>query len=208
VHSTKHRYITSMADALKQDEKLAVTMLLQAGKTINEIAKFAELDVEAVTKLARTLDITPEDAVQRRAKELYTSPDGQSFQEIASKLTEEGLGDSTPMHHLTIASWVKNFGWGWGGSDDGEYAPTRTASSAARSKYLLRMSKELEAELNKKAAINEAAKAAWKELTDESTNVVQLAVIKGAAAANVTDLAAVKKALMASHGDKIRSAKL
>lgn len=183
-------------------------MLLQAGKTISEIAKFADLDVGAVTEQARKLDITPDDAVQRRAKELYTSPEGLSFQEIAAKLTEEGIGSSTPMHHLTIASWVKNFGWGWGGADDGEYAPTRTAGSAAKSKYLLRMSKDVEAELNKKANINAAAKAAWKELTEESTRVVQLAVIKGAAAAGVTDLAAVKKALLASHGDKIRSAKL
>ena len=93
-------------------------MLLQAGKTIKEIVKFAELDSRAVTKVARKLDLEPTSEVQRRGKELYASPQGMTFQEIAKTLAGQGFtaDDGAPMHHLTVASWVKNYGWAWGGA--------------------------------------------------------------------------------------------
>ena len=110
-------------------------MLLQAGKTIKEIAKFAELDHGAVTRVARTLDLEPATEVQRRGKELYASPKGLTFQEIAKSLAAQGFtgDDSAAMHHLTVASWVKNYGWAWGGAADGDYAPERAGASAVRS---------------------------------------------------------------------------
>ncbi len=181
-------------------------MLLQAGKTIKEIAKFAELDMHGITKVARELDIEPATDVQRRGKALYGSSSGLTFQEIAKTLTNEGFAgdDGAPMHHLTVASWVKNFGWPWGGADDGEYAPERGTRPSAQSRYLLRLSKALSAEINTADKIEAAAAAAWSELDADATRVVQLAIIRGAAAAGVTDLAAVKKALLDHHGSELR----
>ena len=125
-------------------------MLLQAGKTIKEIVKFAELDNRAVTKVARKLDLEPTSEVQRRGKELYASSQGVTFQEIAKTLAGQGFAadDGATMHHLTVASWVKNYGWAWGGAANGDYAPERAATVAARSKYVLRLSKALDAEVN------------------------------------------------------------
>lgn len=199
--------MANVNEPLGNEETGAVTMLLQAGKTIKEIAKFADLDVEAVTKVARRLDIEPGTESQRRAKSLYGSPEGLTFQEIAKTLSSEGFStdDDGPMHHLTIASWVKNHGWPWGGADDGEYAPDRAAVSSSRSRYLLRMSKSIDAEINTQAKIDVAAEAAWAELVSDSTRIVQLAIIRGAAEAGVTDLAATKKALLAAHGDELRN---
>ena len=167
-------------------------MLLQAGKTIKEIVKFAELDNRAVTKVARNLDLEPTTDVQRRGKELYGSSPGLTFQEIAKTLASQGFtaDDDAPMHHLTVASWVKNYGWAWGGAADGDYAPERATTGAARSKYVLRLSKALDAEVNTAAKIHAAAEAAWSELASDKTYVVQLAIIGGAAEAGVTDLAA------------------
>ena len=184
-------------------------MLLQAGKTIKEIAKFAELDRGAVTKVARKLDLEPATEVQRAGKELYASSDGLTFQEIAKILAGQGFtsDDGAPMHHLTVASWVKNYGWAWGGAADGDYAPERTSVGAASSKYVLRLSKGLDAELNAPAKIASAAESAWAELSSDRTHVVQLAIIRGAAAVGVTDLAAVKKTLLEAHGTEIRNAR-
>lgn len=184
-------------------------MLLQSGKTIKEIVKFAELDSAAVTKVARKLDLVPATEVQQRAKALYASTEGLTFQEIAKTLARQGFtaDDNAPMHHLTVASWVKNYGWAWGGAEDGDYAPERASTGAARSKYVLRLSKSLDAEVNTAAKIAAAAETAWAELASDRTHVVQLAIIRGAANAGVTDLAAVKKALLDTHGTEIRSAK-
>ncbi len=183
-------------------------MLLEAGKTIKEIAKFADLDMQAVTKVARELDIEPSTRAQRRGKALYGSSKGSTYQEIAKTLAAEGFTgeDDAPMHHLTVASWVKNFGWPWGGAADGDYAPERAATASSRSRYLLRLSKALDAELNTSDKIAQAAEAAWNELVSESTRVVQLAIIRGAANAGVTDLAAVKRVLLDLHGAAIRGA--
>jgi len=145
-------------------------MLLHAGKTIRDIAKFAELEASAITKVARELDLEPATDGQRRAKELYATPQGLTFQEIAKSLSADGFtaDDGAAMHHLTVASWVKNYGWAWGGA---------------------------------------AATTAWAELSSDKTRVVQLAIIRGAAAHGVTNLAQVKKVLLEQHGDEIRNAK-
>lgn len=184
-------------------------MLLQAGKTIKEIVKFAELDSRAVTKVARALDLEPTTEVQRRGKQLYGSPAALTFQEIAKLLDADGFSsdDDAPMHHLTVASWVKNHGWAWGGAPDGDYAPERGTVNPARSKYAMRMSKSLDAQVNTPAMIAAAAAAAWELLSSDKTHIVQLAIIQGAAAAGVTDLAAIKKALLEAHGDDIRNAR-
>ena len=198
-----------MTAELKADQVGAVTMLLHTGKTIKEIVKFAELDVHAVTKVARNLDIEPANHAQRRGKALYASTQALTFQEIAKTLASEGFtadGDA-PMHHLTVASWVKNYGWPWGGADDGDYAPERASSTPARSRYVLRLSKALDAEVNAVPKIHEAAEAAWGHLASDTTRIVQRAIIQGAAASGVTDLSAVKKALLDAHGDEIRTAK-
>ncbi len=75
------------------------------------------------------------------------------------------------------------------------------------SKYTMRMSKAVDAQINTASGIAAAATAAWKLLSSDKTHIVQLAIIQGAAAVGVTDLAAVKKALFDAHGDDIRNAK-
>jgi len=192
------------------EQTAGVTMLLQAGKTIKDIVKFAELDVAAVTTVARDLDLEPATEVQRRGKELFASADGLTYQEIAKALAGQGFtaDDGAPMHHLTVASWVRNFGWRWGGAADGDYAPERSASGPARSRFVLRLSKTLDAQINRPQAIAGAAEAAWQELASDKTRIVQLAIIKGAAVLGVTDLAAVKKVLLDTHGEDIRAAKV
>ncbi len=201
--------LLGVSNDLRDDQAAAVTMLLQAGKTIKEIVKFAELDNRGVTHVARTLDLEPASDVQRRAKQLYASAEGLTFQEIAKLLATQGFtaDDDAPMHHLTVASWVKNYGWAWGGASDGDYAPERAAAAPARSKYTMRMSKAVDAQINTASGIAAAATAAWKLLSSDKTHIVQLAIIQGAAAVGVTDLAAVKKALFDAHGDDIRNAK-
>ncbi len=203
------RYIGPMSEDLKPEQIGAVTMLLRSGKTIKEIAKFAELDSYAITKVARKLDIEPQDEAQKRAKVLYASPAGSTFQEIAQTLASEGFTaeDGAAMHHLTVASWVKNYGWPWGGAEDGDYAPERAATGSTRSKYVLRLSKALDAEVNTPTKIAAAAEAAWSELSADKTTIVQLAIVRGAAQTGVTDLAAVKKALLDTHGVEIRTAR-
>jgi len=184
-------------------------MLLRSGKSIRDIAKFADLDAAAVTGVARKLDLEPATEAQRRAKALYGSAEGLTFQAIAKALAADGFtaDDEAPMHHLTVASWVRNFGWPWGGAADGDYAPERAASAPVRSRYTLRMSKSLDAEINTSELITAAADAAWVELSTDTTRIVQLAIIKGAAAVGVTDLAAVKKALLEKHGETIRTSR-
>ena len=197
-----------MTTKLTSDQKAAIAVLLRAGNSVGEISKMADLDRAAVTQVARDLDVDPPTATQRRAKALYTSDRGLTYQEIAEQLREEKLkteGGKAP-HYLTVSTWVANYGWRWGGSSDGEYAPERS-TTASRSKYVLRMSKKMSAELNSAKNISAAAKAAWDELDSEATNVVQLAVLRGAASVGVTDLAAVKKALFASHGSTLRTAR-
>lgn len=197
-----------MATKFTSEQTAAVTLLLQAGKTIKEISAFADLDRASVTEVARELDIEPATAPQRRAKALFVSSDGVTYQEIAKTLDAEGLGDGDgPTHHLTIAKWARDYGWRWGGSDDGRYAPDRAAIAPARTRYTLRLSKGLDAEINAPAAISAAAKAAYDELTSDRTRVLAVAIVKGAAQSGVTDLAAVKKQLLDTHGDEIRSAR-
>ncbi|MEM7095230.1 MAG: hypothetical protein AAF567_19685 [Actinomycetota bacterium] len=197
-----------MSVTLSPDQKSTVTVLLQAGKNINEISKFAELDTGAVTGVARELDITPSDPTQMRAKELFGSNEGLSYAEVAKMLQQEGLtngGES--VHYLTVSSWVANHGWAWGGSPDGEYTTPRSATSPAKSRFTLRMSKTLDEDVNGATAIAEAADAAWNLLQGDDTRIVAVAVVKGAASAGVTDIAGVKGALMERHGEAIRSAK-
>ena len=201
--------LSLVAASLTPDQQSTATVLLQAGKTIKEIANFAELDRDAVTEIARKLDLTPSDPTQKRAKELYGSADGLTYADVANALGTEGLkNDGEPVHYLTVATWAANHGWPWGGADDGDYAPDRTASAPSRSRYTLRMSKQMAEKVNAADAIAAAGEAAWAELNrDEGTTVVAVAVVKGAAAAGVTDLGAVKKALMERHGEEIRTAK-
>lgn len=194
---------------LTSDQESTAAVLLQAGKTIKEIANFAELDQRAVTEIARKLDLTPGDPTQMRAKELYTSDAGLTYAEVANVLGTEGhRNEGEPVHYLTVARWVANHGWPWGGAEDGEYAPERSASAPNRSRYTLRMSKRTAEQVNGADAISAAADAAWTELSgEEGTRIVAVAVVKGAAAAGVTDLGAVKTALMDRHGEEIRTAK-
>ena len=56
-----------MSSELTSDQKSTVTVLLQAGNTIKEISKLANLDRDAVTQVARTLDLEPDDKAQKRA---------------------------------------------------------------------------------------------------------------------------------------------
>lgn len=200
-----------MAKKLTDDEKSTITVLLQAGKTVKEIAKFADIDRDAVLDTARSLDVVPATKAQQRAKELYGSSadDGLTYQDIAAALQAEGLknDDGNKVHYLTISTWAANYGWRWGGSTSGEYEPPRPGSAPSRSKYTLRMSKKTAAEVNAKPAITAAAGSAWDELKSDRTRIVQLAIIRGAASVGVTDLAAVKKALFAKHGDEIRTAR-
>ena len=132
-----------------------------------------------------------------------------TYQEVAEQLRAQKLttDDGKPIHYLTVSTWAANYGWRWGGADDGAYAPSRSPSGASRSKYTLRMSKQMAAEINSAAAIDKAAKAAWDELQTDRTHVVNLAIIRGAATAGVTDLGAVKKKLFAQHGEELRTAR-
>lgn len=198
-----------MASSLTKDQTATVTVLLQSGKTIKEIAKFAELDRGDVTSVARSLDLAPASPAQKRAKELFGSADGLTYADVAAALKSEGHknDEGGPVHYLTVATWVANHGWPWGGAKGGVYAPDRTASSASRSKYTLRMSRTMADEVNNAAAITRAANAAWAELTGEGSNIVAVAVVKGAAAEGVTDLAAVKAALLDAHGEELRTAR-
>jgi len=197
-----------MSSELSSDQKSTVTVLLQAGNTIKEISKLANLDRDAVTKVARSLDLEPSDRAQKRAKDLFGSADALTYADVANTLKSEGLkNEGEPVHYLTIAGWVANQGWAWGGAEDGDYAPERAASSPAKSRYTLRMSRSLDEEVNSGANVVQAADAAWAELDSDNTRVVAIAVVKGAASVGVTDIGAVKAALMERHGDKIRSAK-
>jgi len=195
---------------LTPEQTAAVSMLLQSGKTIREIAKFADLDVTPITAVARTLDIEPALASHKRAKALFGSTEALTYQAIAKKLDSEGFSadDGEKMHHLTVASWVKNYGWPWGGAADGDYAPERTSPTAARTKYMLRLSKSREAELNTDQAIAAAAAHAWQQLASDETRVVQVAVIRGAAETGTTDVKRIKQALMEAHGEELRTATL
>lgn len=201
-----------MAKTLTEQQHSTVSVLLQAGKTVKEIAKFAELDRDAVLATARSLDVEPSTKAQKRAKELYgstTDEDGRTYQEIAAALQSEGLknDDGNKVHYLTVSTWASNYGWRWGGSTSGDYEPPRPGSAPSRSKYTLRMSKKTSAEVNAPSAITAAAVAAWDELNSDRTRVVQLAIIRGAGVAGVTDLIAVKKALFDKHGTEIREAR-
>lgn len=198
-----------MSKELSAEEVATVTVLLQSGKTIKEITKFVDFDSDAVTKVARNLDLTPATEVQRRAKLLYGTDEALTFQQIAQRLAGEGFtsDDDEPLHHLTIASWVKNYGWPWGGAADGNYAPPSAASPTVRSRYVLRLSAQLAEQVNTPAKITDAAAHAWQQLNDDKTRIVQLAIIRGAAHADVTDLAAVKHALLDTYGEQLRSAK-
>lgn len=198
-----------MPKDLTPDQNVAVTMLLRSGKTIRDIAKFADLEPPAITKLARSLDLEPETEAQQRGKQLYGSTEALTFQQIAKQLSAEGFtgDDDAPMHHLTVASWVRNFGWPWGGADDGDYAPERAARPPVRSKYVIRMSQSVAEQVNSPTNVAKAAADAWLELSSDRTRIVQLAVIRGAASAGVTDLVKVKKALLDLHGEEIRTAK-
>jgi len=202
-------YISQVSVELKTDQVAAVTMLLQAGKSIRDIAKFAEIDTDAITQVARELDLEPATPAQRRGKELYTSSAALTYQEIAKTLASEGFTaeDDAPMHHLTVASWVRNMGWPWGGAEDGDYAPERAAAAPMRSRYVLRLSKALDAEVNDPAKIAGAVEAAWSELSTDKTRIVQQAVIRAAATTGVTDLVALKKALLEKYGQAIRTAR-
>ena len=200
--------MTSMSSELSSDQKSTVTVLLQAGNTIKEISKLANLDRDAVTNVARSLDLEPDDKAQKRAKELFGSADALTYADVANVLKGEGLkNEGEPVHYLTVAGWVANQGWSWGGAEDGDYAPERAASSPAKSRFTLRMSRSLDEDVNSGANIVQAADAAWAELESDKTRVVAIAVVKGAAAAGVTDIAGVKAVLMERHGDAIRSAK-
>lgn len=198
-----------MAKKLSAEEIAVVTHLLQNGKTIKEIAKFASLEREAVRTVASDLDVAPASAAQRKAKELFGAEEGLSYKEIAEQMNAARLktADGKPIHHLTVAGWVRDYGWRWGGADDGEYAPATTPGSASKSKYALRLSKTADAELNSVRAVKAAADAAWSELTSDATRVVQVAVIRGAAKEGVTNVSGVRKALLAAHGSAIRSAR-
>jgi len=201
-----------MAKTLSSEQISTVTVLLQAGKTVKEIAKFADLDRTAVLATAREVDVEPATKAQKRAKELYgsaTADGGLTYQAIAETLQSEGLknDDGKKVHYLTVSTWAANYGWSWGGSESGDYEPPSPGSTPSRSKYTLRMSKKTSAEVNGAAAISNAATKAWEELSSDRTRIVQLAIIKGAAAASVTDLAAVKKTLFKKHGDAIRTAR-
>lgn len=198
-----------MASPLTSDQKSTVTVLLHAGKTVKEIAGFADLDRDAVTEIARKLDLEPDGATKKRAKALFGSSDGFTYADVANALSGEGLdNDGESVHYLTVATWVANHGWPWGGAKDGEYAPDRSASSPSRSRYTLRMSKAMAEEVNDAKAIAAAADAAWDVLrAEDGTTIVAVAVVQGAAAAGVTDLAAVKSSLMERHGEELRTAK-
>ena len=197
-----------MATTLSEAEESAVTVLLGTGNTIKEISKAAALDRDAVTKVARTLDLEPSDPTQKRAKDLFGSADGLTYADVANALAAEGLkNDGEAVHYLTVATWVANHGWAWGGAPDGDYAPERATSSPAKSRFTLRMSRSTADEVNSSANVRVAADAAWQALDSDQTRVVAVAVVKGAAAAGATDIAAVKAALMEHHGEAIRTAR-
>lgn len=197
-----------MPGSLNADQTATVATLLKVGKTVKEICKFVDLPVKQVTGIARSLDLTPDSKTKKRAKQLYGSQDGLTYADIAQTLQKEKMSnEGEPIHYLTVATWVANHGWSWGGSDDGDYKPDRKAGAASRSKYTLRMSKRLMAEVNSNAALNQAAASAWQELREDRTNVVAVAVVRGAAAAGCTDIAEVKTRLLDRHGEAIRAAR-
>lgn len=201
-----------MSKTLTDQQVSTVTVLLEAGKTVKEIAKFADLDRSAVLATAREIDVTPATKAQQRAKELYGSTSdegGLTYQTIAAQLQAEGLknDDGNKVHYLTVSTWAANFGWPWGGSPSGDYEPPTPGSAPSRSKYTLRMSKKTAAEVNAPETVEAAAAAAWDELSADRTRIVQLAIIRGAGKAGVTDLVAVKKLLFAIHGEAIRNAR-
>lgn len=194
--------------ALTTDQIATVTVLLQANKSIKEISKFAGLDRDAVTEIARSSDLEPSHPTLKRAKELFGSADGHSYQAIADTLNAEGLRaeNGKKIHYLTVSTWVANLGWRWGGDPSGDYIAPSPGSNRSKARFALRMTKETAAALNRPSAIDAAADAAWSVLDDDQTDIVQVAVIKGAATAGVTDIDAVRKAVLKRHGDKIRNA--
>lgn len=199
-----------MASTLNDEQRSIVKFLLGTGKTIKEISKFTELDRAAIAEVARELDIEPASKVQQRAKQLFDSEEGLSYQQVAESLRSESYrnDDGKPIHYLTVSTWVGNFGWRWGGSDDGVYEPPSGANAQNRSRYSLRVSRKVNAEINSERNVNIAAEAAYGELENDRTRIVAVAIIKGAAKAGVTDIAAVKKTLFANHGESIRSARI
>ncbi len=199
-----------MGTPLSDDHKATVAVLLHAGKSINEISKFVGLDREAVGVVARSLDIEPTSPTQKRAKALFADTAGNSYQAIAAALRRENLTNDNgkPVHYLTISTWANNHGWKWGGSPDGTYVAPSAGANRSATKYSLRISKTRSEELNASARVAAAADAAWHELDTDRTTIVQLAVIRGAAASDVTDLDAVRKALLAKHGEAIRNARV
>ena len=198
-----------MAAKLSSDQKSTIEVLLGTGKSVKEIHKFTDIDRDAIVAIARDVNVIPKDPAQKRAKELFAESVGHTYADIADVLRTEGrTNDGEPIHYLTVSTWVNEHGWAWVGASDGEYAPDRPSASSARSKYTLRMSRSTLDDVNAAAQINKAADAAWAALESEATLIVAVAVVKGAAAAGVTDIAAVKAALMDRHGDTIRSAKI
>ena len=198
-----------MAEKLSSDQTSTIEVLLGTGKSVKEIHKFTDIDRDAIVAIARDVNLIPKDPAQKRAKELFAESVGHTYADIAEALRSEGLtNDGEPIHYLTVSTWVNEHGWAWGGAADGEYAPDRPSASSARSKYTLRMSRSTLDEVNATAQINKAADAAWAALETEATLIVAVAVVKGAAAAGATDIAAVKAALMDRHGDTIRAAKI
>lgn len=196
-----------MSNNLSEDQAATVSVLLKAGKTIKEISKFANLDRSSVTSIARDLNIEPSTATQLRAKELYSSPDAMTYQDIAEALRSGGFTaeNGKQVHYLTVSTWASNYGWSWGGSPNGEYLPPRSTSTAGRAKYSLRLSQQASDEINSSSAIKKAADLAWEELGSDRTQVVQIAVIRGAAAAGVTNVHEVRKQVLRSYGDLIRN---
>ena len=198
-----------MSVKLSSDQTSTVEVLLGTGKSVKEIHKFTDIDRDAIVGIARSLNIIPKDPAQKAAKELFADSAGHTYADIAEVLRTKGFSnDGEPIHYLTVSTWVNEHGWAWGGAEDGNYAPDRPSASSARSKYTLRMSRTTLDEVNATAQINQAADAAWAALESEATLIVAVGVVKGAAAAGVTDIAAVKAALMDRHGDAIRAAKI
>lgn len=199
-----------MGNLLTENQKAAVTVLLKAGKTVREISKFAELEASAVTAQARALNLHPEDPREVRAKQLFAEPSGLTYQQIAEKMNEEGftLENGKRIHYLTVSHWALNNGWAWGGAEDGDYVPPTALASRKKAKYAIRISRRLADKINGPAQIARAADIAFEVLESDQTNVVQVAVVKGAAASGSTDIYRIRKNLLSRYGDQIRNARI
>lgn len=181
----------------KNDTEATIGVLLSAGRTVPEVTKLLEVEKSTVREVAKHLNLCGDDEQMKRAHHLFTN-EGLDYSAISADISTK----KKPVHRLTVAAWARRYGWPWGGAEDGEYF--QRPKSVGSRRWVIRQNAKARAETNSPKAIELAADAAWEHLIS-GQRVVALAVIDGCAEMEVTDVAAVRRALLKKHGDEIRS---